>query len=604
MLPVQTLHGTRSSPLLHAPFESGNTDLPPETLNIVRANPSFFEGAHHFRVENFQSFNANHVTITPLPHTVESLDGWKLLVERIAPNALHNSDARYDAPKCDEDTRVEVTGELMDWIKDRDGTQRLLCMTGAAGSGKSALQQTIAERCVNFGILGSAYFFSSADPTRNSVSTVVPTIAFQVGSHNPDLRQYISTVVAEDPVIFKRSLRTQMDSLLVRPMKDLRERAGLDLATLPHAILIDCLDECKGEDRQEELLTAIRESLLTNDLPFRIFIASRPEWAIRTALEPGGHLHAMAYHIQLSEHYDASGDMRRYLRRRFQDLSLRTFNPHWFTESDIENLVQAASGQFIYVATVYRYISERRTSPPERLKIVLTWTPHEGRIARPFEALDKLYADTLVAAKHAYEAVDTHSGRDFLLLFACHLVNTSSIGFPYSPITSGGFELSNSRLTEYLFLEAGSTEILFSDLRSLVKVGNTATTQYLDSNLLEEATHHLPVFWTKASPMDDDILDFTQKGGWHKLDSVHAENKVYYSCLLNELDSLTRGLKNRNPEVVGVMSMFFNKWILEYEEYENQKRLEERLIYGIDSDEDSGSDSNNDSDWDTDSRFQ
>ena len=141
--------------------------------------------------------------------------GWRHLVENSAPNALHNSYARYDAPKCDEDTRVELTSELMDKIQDRDNPQRLLCMTGAAGSGKSAIQQTIAERCSESGILGSAYFFSNGDPTRNTASTVVPTIAFQFGSHNKNLKRAISTVVAQDPVVFKRSFRAQINSLLV-----------------------------------------------------------------------------------------------------------------------------------------------------------------------------------------------------------------------------------------------------------------------------------------------------------------------------------------------------------------------------------------------------
>ncbi|RXW12627.1 hypothetical protein EST38_g13227, partial [Candolleomyces aberdarensis] len=234
----------------------------------------------------------------------------------------------------------------MDHIGDREGPQHLLCMTGAAGSGKSALQQTIAEGCAKSDILGSAYFFSREDPTRNTISTVVPTIAYQLGLHNPDLKQAIGTVVDQDPVIFKKSLQTQMDSLLAHPMKQLRE---WDLANFPHVILIDGLDECKGEDRQQELLTAIRKSLLSEDLPFRVLISSRPEWAIRTALEPGGHLHAVAYHIQLSDKYDASSDMRQYLWRRFEQLSLRTGNPHWFTESDIETLAEAGSGQFAYV---------------------------------------------------------------------------------------------------------------------------------------------------------------------------------------------------------------------------------------------------------------
>jgi hypothetical protein len=91
-------------------------------------------------------------------------------------------------------------------------------------------------------------------------------------------------------------------------------------------------------------------------------------------LQPGGYLYTLAYHIQLSDNYDASGDMRRYLTRRFGALSSRTSNPRWFTERDVDMLVDAASGQFIYVAIAFKYISERRGSPAVRLKIVLTWT--------------------------------------------------------------------------------------------------------------------------------------------------------------------------------------------------------------------------------------
>ncbi|RXW17734.1 hypothetical protein EST38_g8120 [Candolleomyces aberdarensis] len=242
------------------------------------------------------------------------------------------------------------------------------------------------------------------------------------------------------------------------------EGTGTDLTTLPYVILIDGLDECTGEDRQAELLTAVKEGLLVNGLPFRIFIASRPEWAIRTALEPGGHLRNVAYHIQLSDNYDASSDMRRYLQRRFEDIGLRIGNSHWFTEDNIETLVTAASGQFVYVATVFKYISERRASPAGRLKIVLDWTPHEGQKARPFECLDRLYANILLAAKNAYEAVDTHSGHDFLLLFNAHHLN--AIGIPTS--STSWLKLSADSFSVMLGLEAGAQDNLVTDLRSLV----------------------------------------------------------------------------------------------------------------------------------------
>jgi hypothetical protein len=391
--------------------------------------------------------------------------GWELLMGHTAPNALHNSHARFDAPKCDEDTRVGVTNELMEWTEDRNAPQRLLCMTGAAGSGKSCLQQTAAEKCGKSNILGASFFLSATDPTRNTVDPVIPTIAYQLGRRNKSLKSVIKATIEEDPLIFDQSLEAQTTALIAGPVKDLRD-AGADLRSLPFVILIDGLDEAQGEDRQAELLTAIRRCLLVDNLPFRIFIASRPELAIHTALQPGGHLCDMAYHIQLSDKYDATADMRRYLRRRFEDIGLRINNPKWFSEDNIETLVQAGSGQFIYVAVVYKYISNPRTSPAARLKIILTWTPREGQATRPFEMLDRLYTNILLDAKNAYEAVDSHHGRDFLLLFRMYHVEIT--GFMLHAEIARSVSFVADVLSALLSLEPQGEETLISDLRCLV----------------------------------------------------------------------------------------------------------------------------------------
>jgi hypothetical protein len=339
-------------------------------------------------------------------------------------------------------------------------------MTGAAGSGKSALQQTIAEICGRNKTLGSSFFFSATDSSRNTLKAVVPTIAYQLGSANVMLKRWITIAVENDRLIFSRSLKTQMSALIVQPFKRLKMDLGLGVNSLPYAILIDGLDECKGEERQAELLTVIKECFLESDLPFRVFIASRPEWAVRTALEPGGDLYGKVYHIQLSDDYDASEDIGRYLRRRFQLRGSRIGNSEWFTEDDIQALVRAASGQFIYAATVIKYILERRSSPVERLKIVLTWTPHENQSARPFKALDMLYTNILSAAREAYEEIDTHEERDFLLLLRAYQLNTGASlfwGAPRFPV---------HLLTALLGLEAQGELFILSDLRSLVTFDN------------------------------------------------------------------------------------------------------------------------------------
>ncbi|RXW22167.1 hypothetical protein EST38_g3670 [Candolleomyces aberdarensis] len=557
---------------------------------------------------NLQCIDANHVTVHP---QTESFLGWELLLKNTAPNALHDSRARYDAPKCDEDTRVEVIGEIVTFIKNWDGPQRLLCMTGAAGSGKSALQQTAAERCEEKGTLGASFFFSATDASRNVMDRVVPTIAYQLGRENPGVKTLINDAVEKDPLIFSQSLRRQILTLIVKPFEHLGSE-GLDLRTLPYAILIDGLDECRGEDSQAELIRAIKECLLVNHLPFRIFIASRPEWAIRTALAPGGYFRALAYHIQLSDKYDASGDMCRYLQRRFHALSSQTGNQHWFTQNDIDRLVSAASGQFVYVAMAFNYISERRGSPAERLKIVLTWTPHDGRETRPFEALDMLYKKILLTAKNAYEAVDTNRGREFLLLLGIHHLNITSHGLR-------GWHFSANVLSRLLGLGAGSEEDLFSDLRSLLTLdrddsGDSTLRLYHKSfsDFLEEKSragaffvprsrlythlesresaeshflrdlantvHHLPRILLNANnigttEIGHELAGFTKKGGWHKLDrSLSAllpkwpivSSGSSFDIFLLHVRGLVRFLTS---EDAAVLLKFHDKWVRDWAEY-------------------------------------
>ncbi|RXW14626.1 hypothetical protein EST38_g11225 [Candolleomyces aberdarensis] len=575
------------------------------------------------------------------------LPGWALLMKNIAPNALHDSKARYDAPKCDEDTRVEVIDEIMERMQDPDAPQRLLCMTGAAGSGKSALQQTIAERCTKSKILSAAFFLSSTDPTRNNTSFIVPTIAYQIGLKHRLFRSSVAAAVTHDPYVFSRSLKSQMDVLIVRPFESVQSSQQIG-NTFPYAILIDGLDECNGapntasgitpgitpvdvddrrraEDQQEELLAAIKHCILDNDLPFRVFIASRPEWAIHTALAPGGLLREAAYHIQLSHKYDASKDMRRYLRRRFEDIGLRIGNPQWFSEGDIGTLVGAASGQFIYVATAYKYISERRASPEKMLKIVLTWTPHEGQATRPFETLDRLYTNILLAAKYAYEAVESHHGRDFLLLLKAHHVGVT--GFDNLPFVIAEYPAADL-LSAMLCLEARAEETLISDLRSLVALetdddGDLCLRLYHKSfsdflqepsrakdlfvpedrvymhlascfmqqiiecpldfdslpakweelplpelyrRSLQEAVEDLPSFLNGAPATDEEVVGFTQNGGWQKINNLlpllYFKQERFYGGddWMGALQNLTDRLKARKPEAAAVISAFVEKW--------------------------------------------
>lgn len=417
---------------------------PPEQPQGNQAQ-SFFAHASNFHLEHFHYNQPDDQR--------QGSSGWEQLLKATSTNALHNSRARFDPPKCDEDTRVELIREISTWIEDRDSPTQLLCMTGAAGSGKSALQQTVAEGCASKGILAASFFFNTGDTTRNNISRIIPTLAYQLGQKNRTLRRMIGVAVEDDGLIFDQSLMTQIERLILRPIARL---APSESASLPYAILIDGLDECTEERDQRELLRTIHDSFLNYRSTFRIFLASRPELAIFEALESGGHLHGITYPIRLSDDYDATSDIRLTVRRNFVEIGLRRRWEHaWFTEEDVEAIVAAASGQYIYAATAIRYISEPRRSPVERLRAILSSQSgtHDG--ANPFGPLDALYALVLTAAKEGYEAIDNR--HDFLLILRTYLaINAINLNLPID------------RQDQLLGLEEGTYQSILCDLRSLL----------------------------------------------------------------------------------------------------------------------------------------
>ncbi|KAJ3505532.1 hypothetical protein NMY22_g17553 [Coprinellus aureogranulatus] len=465
------------------------------------ASPAFFANANRFNINQFQYFESGG----------KGQHAWDTLLKHTAPNALYDSKSRFDPPKCDEDTRVEINQEIMDWIHDPASPTTILCLTGAAGSGKSAIQQTIAERCAAENILAASFFFSALDATRNTADYVVATIACQLALASHPLKVLICEAVERDPLVFERSFQTQMNALIVEPLSQLRSCQGV-----PQAILIDGLDECKEESHQAELLLAIQHCLLAPSLPFlfKIFIASRPEHAIFTSLQPAGHLHSLAYHIRLNQAYDADADIERYLWRRFHAIAGQTSDPRakvigWPGERTVHALVTNASGQFIYAATAIKYISERRSSPVDRLHAVISWAPGTIVPGRPFAALDTLYCNILSKARDNHRAAEGESGEDLIVVLKAY---DTIPDYAYGMSTWGWRSV-------FLKLTHGKLQALVCDLRSLVDVQTIGADS--DDNEPEERLdiYHKSFF---------DFLDDADRAG-----ELYVPDTAVVSCILS-----------------------------------------------------------------------
>jgi hypothetical protein len=382
--------------------------------------------------------------------------GIELLQRKTVPGALHNSDERYDPPKCHALTREAILQEIMDWIEDLDRQTRFLWLHGPAGSGKSAIEQTIAELCYKMNFLAGSFFFSRSIGGRNEKTFLITTIVDQLIVSIPEIREHVGNALYNNSSLPTRSLEAQMDALIVKTLEAAASSStgGVDFMNpRPKVIVLDGLDECGDPESQRYILKVLLNSVSNHSIPFSFIIASRPEQHIREAFD-GKLLSSLTTRLVLDNKYHPDDDIRTFLQSKFQDIKDRHpscghLPASWPSDQDVERLVQKSSGQFIYASTVIKFIDSHRHWPLDRLDIIFGISPR-GKTT-PFAEMDSLYVHILMSASDNIEmALEIFA----VLLFLHH---------PDLQITP--------RLIESLLpLRKGEVFMVLSDLHSIISV--------------------------------------------------------------------------------------------------------------------------------------
>ncbi|KAJ2917565.1 hypothetical protein MD484_g2853, partial [Candolleomyces efflorescens] len=409
--------------------------------------------------------------------------------------AIHDSAERCDAPKCAPETRVAVQDDLYGWIIDGDGSQdqpkKMKWVTGPAGSGKTAIMGSLSKRCKDGGVLGATFFFSSwsGSPGRRRKTAFVTTIAHQLAQYHPDLGENIATAVNENPDVFEKTLETQMEVLVLLPLR--RIPRPVNEPGLQGAIIIDGVDECEAEQYhfsgtpesrsvsplprtkeqdQAEILQVLQTASVDPSFPFRILIASRPERVFREFFSPiCGPTNSPLFSrkVDLHEDYNADGDIALFLEAQLSQIRRRYNLPgSWASPNIIRRLVENASGQFIYAATLVRALVTGGDDAPEALLEVVLRRVRAAQepTSNPLAQLDALYAHILGSS------ADPH-------LSVCWIRAINK----FNNIMDQSASASNVNMFLQTNPEGSEAERLLGRLRSLIQIPpptHQATTKY------------------------------------------------------------------------------------------------------------------------------
>jgi hypothetical protein len=443
----------------------------------------------------------------------------QLLLESSSLDATTDSVGASYAPKCHPETREAVTNDIMDWAQDPLEPKPVLWISGPAGAGKTCIQRKIVDLLKGKGLFAGAFIFSTKSLETNNESRLISTLALQLGQTTPNSKPFILKAIEDDPGIFKKSLEVQAESLIFGPLQRLHSSSTSSLPKRllgsigwvsptpmrPNFIVIDGLDEC-AEGKEQTHIVGLFHKLATHpSYPFRIIVASRPEYEIRRSFASPP-LVSITRSLKL-ETYEADSDIRRFLIHELA--RLRSTHPCasiipliWPLPRDIQILVEKASRQFIFVATVIKYLDHPRRNPMVELKNILDLPSQPSSTGgNTFAELGALYTKVLHPP-----GVDIPLLRTIL-----HTIIHHNHGSPLNEL---------SEIDNVLHLDPGTTDIALSDLHSIVSLGSPVSPRI--------SFHHRSI--------EDFLMSSTRAGDLYQDAATIVLRLVEARCRLSKLE--------------------------------------------------------------------
>ena len=288
---------------------------------------------------------------------------------RSVDNAAFDSHDEEHNARCYQGTRVELLRQINTWASNQ-GSECIFWLNGMAGTGKSTISRTVAQNFADKGDLGASFFFKRGEGDRGHAGLLITTIATQLVQKLPSLAPYVQTAIEADPVISRKALKQQFETLVLQPLgkmqRDLQESSRI-------VVVIDALDECDREEDVRIIIRLLSQVQRITSVRLKFFLTSRPELSIRVGFEDisgkyeGLALHQIPRHI-VKEDISAFLEYELAITRDDYNKSVtsnRQLPADWPGQANVQSLVRMAIPLFIFATTVCRFINDRKCGQPK-----------------------------------------------------------------------------------------------------------------------------------------------------------------------------------------------------------------------------------------------
>jgi len=317
---------------------------------------------------------------------------------------------------CMQGTRVQFLEQIVKLLTARTGPH-IAWVAGMAGTGKTSIALTLCRILSdeNSVYVGGSFFCSRSTGTveRTDVQRIIPTLATIFARQLPDYAKYLAKQVAEEPDIAHRSVRSQVNRLLALPLADFGRADGQIV------FVVDALDECSDQVKLVELIDALAD--FKSKLSVKFLLTSRPEMFIRRTPISNPNLSSILqlHTIDLAQ---TTADLHLYIS---ETLARASNAATWYTQFDIETLVQQSCRLFIFASTALKYVLGRGNEQGRRDRLQkVTKTVSRGTALTAH--LDQIYDLVLTEASRPDE-VDNDELEDTRRVLACVLTARASL---------------------------------------------------------------------------------------------------------------------------------------------------------------------------------